>query len=390
MKFLRRFFEKRSTNAAPGGDSYWQDFGALRSNTVVTPRNAESISAVYACVAAISETIGSLPLFLYRKTGDEGRERAPDHPLYRVLHDSPNGRQSALEFREMLTAHMLLRGNAYARVVTGADGQVRELWPLHPDSVQVIELDSGRLAYDVADGKGRTQRMLQEEIFHIRHRSSDGVLGVSPVQAAREVLELALSERDHGVHSFRNGTRLSGVLQTDGQIDPGAFKGIQQLWQSAYAGTSNAARVAVLGGGLRFAPMSMTLEDAEWIAARQFSVEEVCRLFRVPPTMVGDLRHGNFSNTQELARHFVVHTLRRHLVAWEQAVSRQLLTEVGRRTLFAEHSVEGLLRGDSLNRSEFYHNGITDGWLTVDEARRYENLPKLEQQQQQDPRRFVA
>lgn len=390
MKFLRRFFEKRSTNAAPGGDSYWQDFGALRSNTVVTPRNAESISAVYACVAAISETIGSLPLFLYRKTGDEGREKAREHPLYRVLHSEPNPRQSALEFREQMTAAMLLRGNAYAQITLGSDGQVRELLPLHPDRVQVLELDSGRLAYDVADSQGRQRRFLQEEIFHLRHRSSDGVLGVSPVQAAREVLELALSERDHGVHSFRNGTRLSGVLQADSQIDSAALRGIQQMWQAAYSGTSNAARVAVLGGGLKFEPMSMTLEDAEWIAARQFSVEEVCRLFRVPPTMVGDLRHGNFSNTQELARHFVVHTLRRHLVAWEQAVSRQLLTEVGRRTLFAEHSVEGWLRGDSLNRSEFYHNGITDGWLTVDEARRYENLPKLEQQQQQDPRRFVA
>lgn len=390
MKFLRRFFEKRSTNQAVGGDSYWQDFSALRSSSAVTPKSAESISSVYACVAAISETIGSLPLHLYRRVADEGRERAPDHPLYRVLHDAPNERQSALEFREQMQAAVLLRGNAYAQITLGSDGQVRELLPLHPDRVQVLELDSGRLAYDVADSQGRQRRFLQEEIFHLRHRSSDGVLGVSPVQAAREVLELALSERDHGVHSFRNGTRLSGVLQTDGQIDPGAFKGIQQLWQAAYAGTGNAARVAVLGGGLKFEPMSMTLEDAEWISARQFSVEEVCRLFRVPPTMVGDLRHGNYSNSVEMTRVFVTHTLRRHLVMWEQAVSRQLLTEVGRRTLFAEHSVEGLLRGDSLNRSEFYHNGITDGWLTVDEARRYENLPKLEQQQQQDPRRFVA
>lgn len=374
MKFLRRLFERRSLKEG-GFDRYWSDFLATRGGGAVTPKRAESISAVYACVAAISETIASLPLILYRRTDDGGRDRATDHPLYRVLHDSPNGQQSALEFREMLQAAVLLRGNAFAEIRFGWDGQVRELVPIHNDRINVVELDNGRLGYDVIDGKGRVRRLVQEEVFHLRHRSEDGRVGISPIAAAREVLELALSERDHGVSTFRNGTRLSGILQTPGTISPEQREQLAAAWAQRHEGAANHGKTAILGAGVEFKPVSMTLEDAEWIAARQFSVEEVARLFRVPPTVIGDLRHGNYSNAVEMSRVFVTHTLRRHLTAWEQAISRQLLTEAGRRTYFGEHSLEAVLRGDSLNRAQFYERGIADGWLDVDEVRRLENLP---------------
>lgn len=379
---IKGIFERRSTNAAPGGDSYWSDFAALRGSTV-TPKSAESISAVYACVQAISETIGSLPLHLYRRTADDGRERAQDHPLHRVLHDSPNDRQSALEFREQMQASVLLRGNAFASIIgPGSDGQVRELLPLHPDRVSVVELDNGRLGYDVTDSQGRRRRLLQSEIFHLRHRSDDGVLGVSPIQAAREVLQLALAEREHGNNTFDNATALKGVLSLPmTSLNAEQARVIREQWTSLYSGARNSGKFAILPADAKFQPISMTLEDAEWIAARQFSVEEVARLFRVPPTVIGDLRHGNYSNSVEMNRAFVTMTLRRHLVMWEQAISRQLLTEVGRRTLFAEHSVEGLLRGDSLNRAEFYRLAIQDGWMDADEVRRLENLPPMKQRQ---------
>jgi HK97 family phage portal protein len=374
MKLFRRFFERRSLKAG-GFDRYWSDFAASRTGGAVTPKRAESVSAVYACVAAISETIASLPLILYRRAVYDDRERATDHLLYRVLHDAPNEQQSALEFREQMQAAVLLRGNAYAEIRFGWDGQVRELIPIHNDCVTVVELDSGRLGYDVLDGKGRVRRLVQEEVFHLRHRSEDGKVGVSPIAAAREVLELALSERDHGVSTFRNGTRLSGILQTPGTISPEQREQLAAAWSQRHEGVTNHGKTAILGAGVEFKPISMTLEDAEWIAARQFSVEEVARLFRVPPTVIGDLRHGNYSNSVEMNRMFVTHTLRRHLTMWEQAISRQLLTAAGRRTYFAEHSVEGLLRGDSLNRAQFYERGIADGWLDVDEVRRLENLP---------------
>lgn len=364
-------------------DQYWDNFAALRTGTV-GPATAEGISAVYACVSAISETIGSLPLAVYRKT-DTGREKAPDHALYRVLHDMPNDRQSALEFREQMTAHMLLRGNAYARIVRGGDGQVRQLIPLHPDRVRVLELENGRIGFEVTTGD-KVERLTQDEVFHLRHRSDDGVVGVSPIARAKGVLELADAEARHGVQTFENGSRLLGVLQAPGRLNSAQRQAVAEAWRAHKAGST-----AVLDDGMSFSPLSMTLEDAEWIAARQFSVEECCRLFRVPPTIVGDLRHGNYSNTSELFRQFVTLSLRRHLVAWEQAIHRQLLTEAGRRTYFVEHGVEGLLRGDSTTRASFYQSAIQNGWMEVNEVRRLENLPPIERKfQQQTPPKGAA
>lgn len=377
MKWLDRILGRAEWRSLYGADPYFASFAALRGGAV-TAETAESVSAVYACVQAISETVASLPLILYRRTDDGGRERAPEHPLYEVLHGRPNAWQSALEFREQLQSHVLLRGNAFAEIRFGYDGQVRELLPLHPDRVTVLQLESGRLAYDVADRNGRRRRMVQDEILHLKHRADNGVIGKSPIQAARETVHLARAEREHGIATFSNGTRLSGILKYPGKLNEEQRQLIRNSWNTQHAGGENSGKTAILEEGIDFTPVQMKLEDAQWIAARQFSVEEVCRLFRVPPTMVGDLRHGNYSNTLELARHFVVHTLRRHLVMWEQAISLALLTDRGRRLYFAEHSVEGLLRGDSTTRASFYSSGIKDGWLLRSEVRQLENLPAIE------------
>jgi HK97 family phage portal protein len=346
------------------------------SATSVTPTTAQGVSTVYACVQAIAETTASLPLILFRRGDDGDRERASDHPLYRVLHDMANPEQTALEFREYMMAAVLLRGNAFARIVRGWDGQVRELWPLNPDNVTVQRTATG-LVYDHSKD-GVLTRLLAHEVLHLRHRlGDDGVMGVSPIQAARGVIELAQAEQDHGRNTFTNGAKLLGVLKFPGKLKPEQRQAIATSWSSQHAGGANSGRTAILEEGVDFQSVAMTLEDAEWIEARQFSVEEVCRLFRVPPTIVGDLRHGNYSNSMELARQFVTMSLRRHLVAWEQAIAKQLLTEVGRRVYFAEHQVEGLLRGDSANRAAFYSSGIASGWMLPSEARRLENLPTI-------------
>lgn len=377
MSLITRMMNRLGYERRDASDPYWANYSALRAGGT-SPARAESVSTVYACVSAISETIATLPLVLYRRNGDDGRDRAKDHPLYKVLHDTPNSTQTALEFREQMQAAVLLKGNAYAEIVRGYDGQVRELLPLHPDRVTVLVLENGRLGYEYVDTKGRVRRLLQDEVFHLRHRTDNGALGVSPIAAAREVVELALAERDHGNSTFRNGTRLSGLLKFPAKLNDGQRERIRQGWQSQYGGGANAGKTAILEEGVDYQTVSMTLEDAEWIASRQFSVEEVCRLFRVPPTIVGDLRHGNYSNSVEMSRQFVVLSLRRHLTMWEQAISRCLLTEAGQRIYFAEHNVEGLLRGDSLNRAQFYHYAIDDGWMDADEVRQLENLPKKE------------
>lgn len=365
--------ERRSVS---GGDPYWSNFASLIGGPV-NPASAQGVSAVYACVSAISETVASLPLILYRRDG-EGRSPAPDHSLYRVLHDQSNENQTALEFREWMQASVLLRGNAFARIIRGNDGQVRELLPMSCDRVTVLRVGD-KIAFDYTDLNGVVMRLLSSEVLHLRHRAGDdAVLGVSPIAAAKGVVELAISERDHGNATFKNGARLSGILKFPQTLKPEQRTALKTSWDSQYAGGANSGKTAILESGVEYQTVSMTLEDAEWIAARQFSVEEVARLFRVPPTVIGDLRHGNYSNSVEMARQFVTMTLKRHLVMWEQAISSKLLTDVGRRTYFAEHAVEGLLRGDSVNRADFYDKGIGSGWLLPSEARRLENLPVIQ------------
>ncbi len=369
LKLFRRKTEQRTN-----GDNYWENWQMLRSGSI-NPETAQSVSAVYACVSVIAETIGSLPLHLYDK--DETRTKAKSHALYAVIHDTPNEYQSAVEFREWMTACYLLRGNAYALVTRGWDGQVTELRPLHPDAVSLVKVGNKYQYQTVIDEK--PVRLLPHEVFHLRHRAGDNpLLGVSPIQIARETIDLALSEQRHGSAMFNNGTKLSGVIETAVGTTKDQAKTIAETWKATHAGAANHGGTPVLPDGATFKSVSMSLEDAEWIAARQFSVEEIARLFRVPPTIIGDLRHGNYSNSVELARQFVTISLRRHLVAWEQAIARQLLTAQGRRDYFAEHSVEGLLRGDSNNRATFYKSGIEAGWLRPSEARQLENLPPIE------------
>ena len=361
-------YERRAYNP----NDTWAAFQALRTGNT----EPEGISAVYACVQAISETVASLPLILFKRDGED-RTRASEHPLYRVLHDQANEHQTALEFRELLQANVLLRGNAYARIEFDGSGQVSALWPINPDRVSVIR-NGDKLVYEYTDSDGKLIRLLSHEVLHLRHRlGPDGVLGISPIQAARGVIDLAQAEQDHGAGTFANGTRLSGVLKFPGMLKPEQRLAIRDSWASQHAGGANAGKTAILESGVEFQQVSMTLEDAEWIAARQFSVEEVARLFRVPPTVIGDLRHGNYSNSVEMARQFVTLSLRRHLVAWEQAIASKLLTEAGRRVYFAEHQVEGLLRGDATTRAAFYASGINVGWMRKSEARRLENLPTI-------------
>ncbi len=362
-------------------DPSWDGAALLAGRTTLGA--AESVSAVYACVSAISETIASLPLIVYQRTADDGRQRAGAHPLYGVLHDQANELQTALEFRELMTAHMLMRGNAYAEIGRDHAGQVIALKPLHPERVRVEQLDNGRLRYEATDRKGAVKRLLQDEVFHLRHRSDNGILGISPITASRQTIDLALSEREHGISTFSNGAKLSGVLKFPQKLKPEQRTNLGNSWNSQYAGSANAGRTAILEEGVEYQTISMSMEDSEYLASRQFSVEEVARLFRVPPTVIGDLRHGNYSNSVEMARQFVTLTLKRHLTAWEQAISSQLLTPAARRTYFAEHSVEGLLRGDSTNRADFYEKGIASGWLSIDEVRQLENLPKATHAQPQ-------
>lgn len=369
-------FKRENRNSTPAYDTYWQQLATAQNSAGVhvDHHSAEGVSAVYACVSAIAETVASLPLDVYRRTND-GREKDRSHPLYKLLHDTPNDWQTALEFREQLQRHVLLRGNGYARIIWDSAGRVQALKPLHPDSVTVLtNQTSDRLLYDVTDRNGKLTRLTSDDVLHLRFHSDDGILGRSPIQVARDTIGLALAEQTHGSKMFEQGTKLSGVIETQAGTTKEQAAQIRDSWATGQAGVSNHGKTAVLPQGAKFNTVSMTLEDAEWIEARKLSVIEVCRLFRCPPVIVQSMESANYSNSVELARQFVTLTLRRHLAAWEQAINRTMLSG----NYFAEHNVEGLLRGDSAARATFYQRGIEDGWMLRSEVRRLENLPSIE------------
>lgn len=345
------------------------------SASAVTPDSAQSVAACYAAVALIAEAIGSLPLRLYRKDGDD-RTIATEHPLQAVLHRAPNGGQSATEFWEWMVSSMLLQGNSYARITRGGDGQVRSLDPMVTSNVTIMRKSETIGGYEYTDRDGKRERLLPAEVFHLRHRAgSDPLVGVSPITAARAVIQLAQAEAQHGQSTFDNGTRASGIISMPGRLKPEQRQAIASSWQSQYAGGANAGKVPVMEEGSSFTPISLSLADSEWVAARRFSVEEVARIFKVPPVLIGDLSHSTYSNSVAMDMFFAKHTLGRHLSAIEGAINRQLLTPTAARTMYAEFSLEGLLRGSSTERAAFYSSAIASGWMQPSFAARLENMP---------------
>lgn len=362
----QRRHEKR--NNTPAYDTY---FANVLNTPVVNAKTAESISTVYACISAISETIASLPFEVFKRT-KTGREKAKVHPLYKLIHDKPNHWQTALEFREMLQRHVLLRGNAYAEIKRDQKG-ITALIPLHPDSVTVLLNQSGNLVYDIVQYDGSCKRLLSDEVLHLRYHPSDSTpyLGRSPIQVAQDTIALSLSEQQHGTNTFNNGTSLNGVIETLPTTTKDQAKQISDSWKANYSGVRNAGTTPVLPSGAQFKPVSMSLIDSQWLESRQFSVLEVCRLFRIQPTIVGVLDNANYSNSVELARQFVTLTLKRHLLMWEQAINNTCLTS----SFYCEHNLDGLLRGDNANRAAFYQSALQNKWMTIDEVRELENLP---------------
>lgn len=369
---------KRAETRDAGNDPSWNALinqGAISaSGQFVDVKTAEGISAVFGCVQALSESTACLPLHVYARSEGGDRERNDDHPLARVLRE-PNDYQSGLSFRESMTAAVLLHGNAYARIVTNNSGELTALHPLNPRNVSLVKLPSGRYRYDCANDDGRVTPLLQDEVFHLADRTEPGsILGRSRITIARDSLGLALAQRAHGASTFRNGTRLSGVLESDRNLTTEQTKALRDGWKN-YVGLDSPNKTFIAPHGIKYKELSMTLADAEWIESMNFSVSEVCRIFRVPPVLVQELSHATFTNVIELGSQFVRFSLQRWMSMWEAEISRSLLGPIARRRYFAEHSVEGLLRGNPEMRADFYTKAIAAGWMDAEEVRKLENLP---------------
>lgn len=373
MKLFKRSADKPTD---PSWSALVNKSAESSSGQFVDAKSAEGITAVFGCVQALSESTACLPLHVYARTEDGERQRAEDHPLSRVLRE-PNNNQTGLAFRESLTASVLLHGNGYARKEYNRSGELTALHPMNPRGVTVVKLENNRHRYDYTDGDGKVERLLQDEVFHLRDRTEPGdILGKSRIAVARESLGLSMAVREHGSATFRNGTRLSGILETDRALSTEQLAALRMGWEN-YTGSKSTGKTFVAPQGITYKQLSMTLEDALWVSASQWSTEEICRIFRVPPTLVADLRHGNYSNTVELGQQFVRYSLARWINMWEAEIGRSLLGPIARGRYYVEHSVEGLLRGNPEARADFYGKAIKDGWMTVAEVRSLENLPKL-------------
>jgi len=358
----------------PGpADDYW--YGPLgtpsASGIEVTPDSALQVPTVLACVRVLAETVASLPLHVYRRLPNGGKQREPNHPLYDLLHSAPNAWQTSFEWREMMIGHLCLRGNAYSRIVPGRRGWVDQLIPLHPDRIKIYLVEDARLRYEHRPQQGPPVSYTQDEILHIRGLSSDGYVGLSPIALARETIGLAVAQERHGARFFKNNARPGVVLEHPGKMKPESKIELRKQWEHMHAGSDNAHRTAVLEEGMKANQLGLTNEDSQWLESRGFQDKEIARIFRVPPHMVGILDRATFSNIEHQGLDFTKHTIRPWLVRIEQRLRGLLIAP---RTFFAEFLIDGLLRGDSKARSAFYQLAILSGWMTRNEVRVLENL----------------
>lgn len=384
MRKLKQEKEKRN---APS--KQLQDFikgidedGSLTSSGVkVDEFTAMQMSAVNACVRILSETVASLPLHLYRRNGNGSPEKVEDHPLAECLYSSVNEEMTSFQFRESMMASVLLWGNAYVRIIRNKLGQVTELWFLKPQYMVVDrDIHTGKIVYTYTDDTtNESYAYTPKQIFHLRTTPINGLRGMSPIEQASSAIGLALATEQYGARFFGNGANPGGVLEHPGVVkDPTK---IRESWNAVYQGSANAHKIAVLEEGMKYKSIGISPNAAQFLKTRKYQVEEICRIFRIPPHMVGDLDRATFSNIEHQSIQFVVHTVRPWLVRWEQAITRCLLNEQERGVYYARFNVDGLLRGDYQSRMEGYGIGRQNGWLSANDIRELEDLPPIPEEQ---------
>ncbi len=346
-------------------------FGSGAAGKSVTPRSAVQVSAVYACVRVIAETVASLPIHVYRET-DHGSEKAQNHPLYRVLHDEPNNEMTSFVLREVMLTQLLLWGNSYCQIIRNGRGNVVGLYPLLPDQMQVDRDSNGKLFYDYTTREGKVVRLQPDDVLHIPGLGFDGIMGYSPIALERNAIGLGIAAEEYGCKFFSNGATPAGVL-----THPNTVKNPEKLrasWQAAYGGSANAGKVAILEEGMSYARVSLPNSEAQFLETRKFQVSEICRIFRVPPHLVGDLDRATFSNIEHQSISFAVHTIRPWLVRIEQSINRALFTEREKGKLYVQFNIDGLMRGDYKSRMEGYSIGRQNGWMSANDIRSLESL----------------
>jgi HK97 family phage portal protein len=385
MGLINKLFKSRDHPKVDNrtvGSSYSFYMGGSSAGKNVNERSAMQMTAVYSCVRILAEAVAGLPLHLYRYKEDGGKERAIDNNLYHLLHDEPNKEMSSFIFRETLMTHLLLWGNAYAQIIRNGKGEVVALYPLMPNKMQVDRDENGELYYiytrcsdEAKTMDGVTVYLTPRDVLHIPGLGFDGLVGYSPIAMAKNAIGLAIATEEYGAKFFANGAAPSGVLEHPGTIkDPSRLR---ENWNSTFGGSANSGKVAVLEEGMKYTPISISPEQAQFLETRKFQIDEIARIFRVPPHMVGDLEKSSFSNIEQQSLEFVKYTLDPWVIRWEQSLSRALLNEDEKRKYFFKFNLEGLLRGDYESRMSGYAVARQNGWMSANDIRELENMDKI-------------
>ena len=382
LKGLFKFHSRdKPQNKVGGAFSFL--FGGTTSGKPVNERTAMQTTAVYACVRILSEAIASLPLHVYQYDDTGGKQRITDHPLYYLLHDEPNPEMTSFVFRETLMSHLLLWGNAYAQIIRDGRGQVLALYPLLPNKMEVSRAPNGELIYAYRRDKEENREnpdsgmviLRRDEVLHIPGLGFDGLVGYSPVAMAKNAVGMAIATEAYGAAFFANGANPGGVLE-----HPGVIKDIgrvQESWNAAYQGSDNAHKVAVLEEGMKFQAIGIPPEQAQFLQTRKFQINEIARIFRVPPHMVGDLEKSSFSNIEQQSLEFVKYTLDPWVVRWEQSMQQSFVLPTEKGKLFVKFNLDGLLRGDYQSRMTGYSTARQNGWMSANDIRELEDMNRI-------------
>lgn len=385
MSFWNRLFKPKVEDYSISS-RYRFLMGPTAAGKSVNERSAMQLTAVYACVRILAEGVAGLPLHLYKCGKNGSREKAVDHPLYFLLHDEPNPEMTSFVFRETLMTHLLLYGNCYCQIIRDGRGQVTALYPLMPNQMSVDRDEKGQLYYtylrsgeEVDTMKKGTVYLLPEDVLHIPALGFDGLVGYSPIAMAKNSIGMGLACEEYGAKFFANGAAPSGVLE-----HPGTIKDITRLresWNAIYGGSKNAGKVAILEEGMHYSPISISPNEAQFLETRKFQVDEIARIFHVPPHMIGDLERSTFSNIEQQSLEFVKYTLNPWVCRWEQALTRSLLSPKEKREYSIKFNVDGLLRGDYQSRMNGYAVGRQNGWMSANDIRELENMDKISEEQ---------
>ena len=379
------FKSRRKARDSLNGSGYRFMMGGSTSGRKVNEHSAMQMTAVYACVRILSESIASLPVHLYQYESEGNKARAVKHPLYRILHDEPNPEMTSFVFRETLMTHLLLWGNAYAQIIRNGKGEVIGLYPLMPNRMTVDRDKSGQLVYqyqmqdsDTHTGKTGYVTLRPSEVLHVPGLGFDGLVGYSPIAMAKNAIGLSIATEEYGAKFFANGATPGGILEFPGTVkNP---ESIRESWNKGFSG-SNAHKVAILEEGMKYTPISISPEQAQFLETRKFQIDEIARIFRVPPHMVGDLEKSSFSNIEQQSLEFVKYTLEPWIIRWEQSLNRALLTEKEKPDYFVKFNVDGLLRGDYQSRMNGYAIGIQNGFMCPNDVRALECLDLIPDEQ---------